>query len=225
MESPFTMIGAYVGAETAAALETSMFRYEWANFLLRYLDQKNDVGEFAREFEKTYGRAAKTKGEFSLFCGVRSYNGVEMEDVAEMAFRFGMEQEEFDECQSFFESFPPKERSFLPDVTVEDGEYVFRKLADDDKRCPLLGFYTGCCQHILDGFGAPVAISGWTSENCAFYVVEKNGDITVGYTNSGISIDVMNFLGKEQCDPIKPLENYMHSDAKYQWLLCARGKD
>jgi len=150
-------------------------REAWAAFLAQFPELRWYI-KHALSFEMEHGRMPSGKREFNNFVAQRKYEGVTDKTVASIAAELGLDQDDFEDYQEFFEKNPKKTSTMLPHIQVSEGEYTFRKLDDHDKRGPFLGLITDCCQH-LHNAGSSCAKAGWRDPESGFYVVEKNGGI------------------------------------------------
>jgi len=244
-------------------------REAWAALLIQFPDLRWVI-KHAPAFEAEYGRMPSGKREFENFATQQKFEDVTDKEVASIAAELGLDQDEFEDYQEFFEENPGKTSTMLPDVQVSEGEYTFRKLDDHDKRGPFLGLMTDCCQH-LHNAGSSCAKAGWRDPESGFYVVEKNGNIvaqswawrgkegelcfdsieglgnvsiekiatlyqkaahaflgklgitrvTVGDTSYGLTPDIREYLGGQECEAAEMIKSVSYTDARTQWLLAS----
>jgi hypothetical protein len=147
----------------------------WVSLLAQFPELRWSI-KYAYSFELAYNRTPKGKREFEDFVAIQHFENVKNQEVAEIAAKLNLNQDEFEDYQKFFEENLEKDSTMLPNVQVSEGEYTFRKLDDFDKRGPFLGLMTDCCQH-LHNAGASCAKAGWRDPESGFYIVEKNGNI------------------------------------------------
>lgn len=106
------------------------------------------------------------------------YNNVRIPEVAEIAEVLGMGQNNFESYQEWIEKHPNKiDVDYIPrDIIKRNNGFVASVMDRGDYRAPLLGIYTGCCQHI-NGVGSSCAEYGYLSPMGGFICIEKNNKI------------------------------------------------
>jgi hypothetical protein len=104
----------------------------------------------------------------------------------------------------------------IPQVKVEDGEYVLRTLPKDDPRGLFLGEYTNCCQH-PNGAGSTSAFHGAFNKDGCFLVLEKKGHIRAQawVWRSG---DILVLDNVEALGYLKPALQGLFKQAAEAWL-------
>lgn len=81
-----------------------------------------------------------------------------------------------EQAKEFGDNWVSRERRPYSAVPAPCASTGVRRLHDDDPHGPLLGLFTGCCQHPWSA-AASSAIHGSTSPNGAFWVIERHGKI------------------------------------------------
>ena len=159
----------------ANALVKAKFKSGWVKLLTQFPDLRWNVGAISA-FEANFDRLPESKREFVEFASAVEYEDVADFDVAIIASKFNLDEDEAIDYEDFFKETSPKSATMIPAVTVHNGDYKFRKLDDHDKFGPFLGLQTDCCQH-LHNAGSSCAEAGYRDPESGFYVVEKEGQI------------------------------------------------
>ena len=106
-----------------------------------------------------------------------TYENVLDMDLAQECAKHSISQEYFEKIQSICLSKEKIEVEYVPSVSAQNGAYKMYRLDKSDYRALFMGFYTDCCQHVVEGAGRSCAWHSMYNEKGATYVVERNGVI------------------------------------------------
>lgn len=155
---------------------------KWAPLCLRHPQAVKHAGEFPALESK--GVIPRSWSELQAAVLRMGYPECEpgMESLREVCLRDKLSPLVFKETQAFWKKAELPLADFMPFVAVDSAElgltpgWRLTRLLRDDFRGPLLGHFTGCCQH-LSGAGSSCAVHGVQSPFSAFYVVTFKGQI------------------------------------------------
>jgi hypothetical protein len=131
----------------------------------------------APAIEARLGRPPKTLREAEEISNLISYpRAAENQPLAQLAREAGLSNEEFEDYLEFMAANNKLAES-CPHVRLNGAELgdemlVFEKLSHDDPLGPMLGLFTGCCQH-LHGAAKACAKHGATKPEGGFYVLRR----------------------------------------------------
>jgi len=126
-------------------------------------------------FYDDYNRLPNSIGEFTKYLFVSKYHNVP-EELAIHLFKLGVTN--FQEYLEVWNDHISNQEfdDIIPDVTVTENGYTFRKVSKKDPLCLFLGNYTKCCQ-TLNSAARSCVLYGLENENSGFYAIEKDGEI------------------------------------------------
>jgi hypothetical protein len=151
-------------------------RARWAVFMGKFPETQWMTDVFYT-FEKKFGRLPNSIAEFRTVAQSLEYSNLTLDTELNVLFaEVRMGTDLASKYVKFFEAKASANSTMVPNVVISKGDYTFRRLGDNDRRGPMLGLYTDCCQH-LGNVGKPCAIAGWVNPDSAFYVVEKAGKV------------------------------------------------
>lgn len=155
---------------------------KWRGFVMCFPEALEQAGTFSR-IEQSLQRIPKSLKEFREAAAKFVYENIgEHATLALLCHQKGVDQKTFEQYKALMEQ--GKNAESIPHIRLTGEEiglaggkdWAFRKLPCNDPQGPLLGLYTGCCQH-LEGAAASCARHGVTSPYSGFYVVEYKGEV------------------------------------------------
>ena len=186
----------------------------WRQLLAHHAGKGHHLLRLAPLIERHLGRPPRTLREAEEISNLITYSrAAENHTLAQLARQAGLSNEEFEDYLEFMASNNKPAESCphlrLNGAELGDQTLVFEKLNHDDPLGPMLGLFTGCCQH-LHGAAKACAKHGATKPEGAFYVLRRGkrilGQSWAWRTGKTLVFDSWESpnheLGKKYCAPI-----------------------
>jgi hypothetical protein len=186
----------------------------WRQLLAHHAGKGQHLLRLAPVIEARLGRPPKTLREAEEISNLITYpRAAENHALAQLSREAGLSDEEFEDYLEFMASSNKLAESCphlrLNGAELGDEMLVFEKLGSDDPLGPMLGLFTGCCQH-LHGAARACAKHGATKPEGAFYVLRRGkrilGQSWAWRTGKTLVFDSWESpnheLGRKYCAPI-----------------------
>lgn len=161
-------------------LPNKVIQPEGVTFFKRYLHRPHDAARVLKFWETVKTLGVNPLEKSGLEAALKAVATLNFEGVKDLEFaleagKWINDQRKFEEYQERWLRINPPYES-IPMVDVVDGRWRCHRLLREDPRGLFLGEYTGCCQH-PGGVGDSCAWAGAENKDCAFLILEKDGEI------------------------------------------------
>ena len=147
---------------------------EFNRFMRRYMSTHGELVKFAADgWEGLPHTLSGVRQEYIMQC---RYEGVKDISVAMACAEVKLSQKKFLKYQRFWLDRTARDAWRIPDVLIQEGDYLLERLGENDPRQVLAGEFTNCCQHLYDN-GRECAIHSATSPYGGVYVLRRKGKI------------------------------------------------